>query len=249
MKFLKLNPESQLYKAKFGELDIYKFLIVTHQGDQVGRVIGSLVQDENRRFYLAAEVGAWLLRKEIAIPLSSDYQVIEEQQQISISLADRQQAVDLIPGQVSTEPSEAVNQPAAAANIQLLEERLVVNMHRRKLGEVIVRKVVETEIIEVAVRREKLVVEQISPEYQQLAVVDLRQLDGVEIQPPAGGSQFDSEPPTAPNSPAAIPIAQAVKMLIHLSRNAEFAAASVKLQFDDPVLQAKYGAAERMDNG
>jgi hypothetical protein len=57
--------------------------------------------------------------------------------------------------------------------VPLLEERLVVNFHRRKVGELIVRKEIETRIVEVPLRREKLIVEQVSPEYEQLAVVDL----------------------------------------------------------------------------
>jgi Domain of unknown function (DUF2382) len=57
--------------------------------------------------------------------------------------------------------------------IPLLAERVVVDRHKRKVGEVVVRKVIETEIIEVVVRREKLIVEQVSPNYQKLAVIDL----------------------------------------------------------------------------
>lgn len=57
--------------------------------------------------------------------------------------------------------------------ILLLEERLNVERQRRKVGEVVVRREVETRIIEVPVRREKLVVEQINPEYRQIASIDL----------------------------------------------------------------------------
>jgi hypothetical protein len=57
--------------------------------------------------------------------------------------------------------------------IPLLAERVVVDRHKRKVGEVVVRKVIETEIIEVVVRREKLIVEQVSPSYEELAVIDL----------------------------------------------------------------------------
>ncbi|TVQ11644.1 MAG: DUF2382 domain-containing protein [Leptolyngbya sp. DLM2.Bin27] len=51
--------------------------------------------------------------------------------------------------------------PPVGKGIQLLEERLVVHRERRKVGEISVRKVVETEIIEVPIKREKLVVEKI----------------------------------------------------------------------------------------
>lgn len=59
--------------------------------------------------------------------------------------------------------------------IRLHEERLVVDRgKRRKIGEVIVRKEIETRMVEVPVRYEKLIVEQVSPDYQQLAIVDLK---------------------------------------------------------------------------
>jgi Domain of unknown function (DUF2382) len=59
--------------------------------------------------------------------------------------------------------------------IYLLEERLMVDLTRHKTGEIVVRKEVETQIlhVEVPVRREKLIVEQVSPEYKLLAQVDL----------------------------------------------------------------------------
>lgn len=67
--------------------------------------------------------------------------------------------------------------------IRLLEERLIVDRNKRKVGEIIVRKVVETRTVEVPVRREKLIVEQISPEHKQLVEIDLGQgeITGVEL--------------------------------------------------------------------
>jgi stress response protein YsnF len=64
--------------------------------------------------------------------------------------------------------------------IPLLEERLVIRHQRRKIGEVIVRKEIETQIIEVPVRRERLIVEQIGSEPRQLAAIDLEQVTLVE---------------------------------------------------------------------
>ncbi len=68
--------------------------------------------------------------------------------------------------------------------IRLLEERLVVETSKRKIGEVIVRKVIETRMIQVPVRREKLIVEQVSPEHKQLAEIDLGQgeITGVDLR-------------------------------------------------------------------
>jgi Domain of unknown function (DUF2382) len=61
--------------------------------------------------------------------------------------------------------------------ISLLEERLMVSFTRQKIGEIVVRREVETRIlqVQVPVRHEKLIVEQVSPEYKQLAEIDLCQ--------------------------------------------------------------------------
>lgn len=287
MKFSKLTLQDQLYKSRFGEVDVHHFMIVTYEGDKVGRVIGSLAQ--LGQYYLAAEVGSWLLRREIAIPLS-DYRLLSQQRQISLSSVDHDRAVDLVPGQVLAEPLAAdlalpaAQQPVTAqpakstsqlkaddfkaddlGQIRLFEERVAVDMQRRKLGEVIVRKVVETEIIEIPVRREKLVIEQVSPTVQQLAVVDLSQLSAVELYSQSGmganassntGGNINAHNSDNANTNSnrsqlldssssraslqAIPMAQATKILIHLSQNPEFSSADVKLQFEDPLLQAHY---------
>jgi sporulation protein YlmC with PRC-barrel domain len=67
--------------------------------------------------------------------------------------------------------------------IRLLEERLVINSSKHKVGDVIVRKEIETRMVQVPVRREKLIVEQVSPEHKQLAEIDLGQeeISGIEL--------------------------------------------------------------------
>lgn len=66
--------------------------------------------------------------------------------------------------------------------IRLLEERLVINNQKRKVGEVIVRKEIETRMVEVPVQYEKLIVEQVGPESKILAEIDLVQsIDGVNV--------------------------------------------------------------------
>lgn len=61
--------------------------------------------------------------------------------------------------------------------IPLREERLVVDQKKQKVGEVVVRKEIETEIIQVPVQREKLIVEQVGAEPKQLAEIDLTEED------------------------------------------------------------------------
>jgi Domain of unknown function (DUF2382) len=72
--------------------------------------------------------------------------------------------------------------------ISLLEERLMVDIIRRQIGEIVVRKEIETHVVrvEIPIRREKLIVEQVSPEYKRLAEVDLGQTsipDGKRLLP------------------------------------------------------------------
>lgn len=57
--------------------------------------------------------------------------------------------------------------------IRLLEERVVVERGKRKIGEVIVRKEVGTRMVQVPVRYEKLIVEEVGSEPKQLAEIDL----------------------------------------------------------------------------
>ena len=66
--------------------------------------------------------------------------------------------------------------------IRLLGERLIVDRSKRKVGEVVVRKEIETRMVTVPVRHERLIVEQVSPEYKELANIYLggEEIAGVE---------------------------------------------------------------------
>ncbi|MBW4510170.1 MAG: YsnF/AvaK domain-containing protein [Scytonematopsis contorta HA4267-MV1] len=66
--------------------------------------------------------------------------------------------------------------------ISLLGERLVVNNTKRKVGEIILRKEIETRMVQVPVRREKLIVEQVvlgdeASGNKQLAEIDLGEVE------------------------------------------------------------------------
>ncbi|MEQ9233972.1 DUF2382 domain-containing protein [Coleofasciculus sp. E2-BRE-01] len=71
------------------------------------------------------------------------------------------------------EPSDQTSEIVEEDMIRLLEEKLVVNRSKQKVGEVVVRKEIETRVVEVPVRREKLIVEQVGEEPKQLAEIDL----------------------------------------------------------------------------
>jgi Domain of unknown function (DUF2382) len=66
--------------------------------------------------------------------------------------------------------------------LHLLGEKLIVDRSKRKIGEVIIRKEIETRMVTVPVRRERLIVEQISPENKQLASIDLGEEQLAEIE-------------------------------------------------------------------
>ncbi len=67
--------------------------------------------------------------------------------------------------------------------IRLLEERLVINRSKRKVGEVIVRKEIETRMVQVPIQREKLIVEQVGDDPKVLAEIDLGegQITGIDL--------------------------------------------------------------------
>ncbi|MEC4892556.1 MAG: DUF2382 domain-containing protein [Oscillatoria sp. PMC 1051.18] len=67
--------------------------------------------------------------------------------------------------------------------IRLLAEQLIVERSKHKVGEVVVRKEIETRMVEVPVHREKLIVEQVGAENKQLAEIDLGEgeVTGVEV--------------------------------------------------------------------
>jgi uncharacterized protein (TIGR02271 family) len=62
-------------------------------------------------------------------------------------------------------------------SFSLLEERLRIELTQRKIGEIVIRKEIETQLVrvQIPVRREKLIIEQVSPAYKLLAEIDLGQ--------------------------------------------------------------------------
>jgi hypothetical protein len=116
---------------------------------------------------------------EASIPLEESVPLESAREVISLPIEQKHQAArsgDIHPIE-APKPTASVLDKAAPvveqATVPLLEERLVVKHQRRKVGEVIVRKEIEVQIIQVPVRREKLIVEQITPDRQQLASIVL----------------------------------------------------------------------------
>ena len=67
--------------------------------------------------------------------------------------------------------------------ISLLEEKLVVKRQRQKVGQVVVRKEVETRMVHIPIRRETLIVEEVGLTTERVTEVDLgeEQINGVKF--------------------------------------------------------------------
>jgi hypothetical protein len=115
--------------------------------------------------------------------------------------------------------------------IPLWDERLIIDRHNRKVGEVVVRKVVETQIVEIPVRRERLIVEQLSPEYQQIAVVELGQ---VQVSDLTVSELIDSHHATlAEDSP-------------YPTVSGEFATTSSAIQFLEAIANGSHSSLQKI---
>ncbi len=132
--------------------------------------------------------------------------------------------------------------------IRLLEERLIVNRSKWKVGEVVVRKEIENQIVQVPIRREKLIIEQVSPETKQIAEIDLgeREVSGVELTKVASADTVNTEVPRPDDrytvtgefiSPKAVS-----NLLDAIAYNKQHGCAKVRIELvvDNPELQETY---------
>ncbi|MEZ2278179.1 MAG: YsnF/AvaK domain-containing protein [Microcoleus sp.] len=96
--------------------------------------------------------------------------------------------------------------------IRLLEERLVINRSKRKVGEVIVRKEIETRMVQVPIQREKLIVEQVGDDPKVLAEIDLGegQITGIDL------SEINHHQPSVPTVSAEFTSVQKASKVLHL---------------------------------
>jgi stress response protein YsnF len=132
--------------------------------------------------------------------------------------------------------------------VRLLEERLVINRSKRKVGEVIVRKEIETRIVEVPVQREKLIIEQVGSETIQLAEIDLGhgEVTGVELRDAARPDTLQPEVPTSDSRPTVTgeflspKAASNLLEAIALQGRHGCAKVRVELVLDNPELQETY---------
>jgi stress response protein YsnF len=132
--------------------------------------------------------------------------------------------------------------------ICLLEERLVVNRSKWKVGEVVVRKEVENKIVQVPIRREKLIIEQISPETKQIAEIDLGkgEVSGIELTEASTSDTLDRSAQRADNPYTVIGEFLSPKAASHLLEAIALQGqhgckkVRVELVLDNPELQQTY---------
>ena len=81
------------------------------------------------------------------------------------------------------DPQIGQQDPLEIQNISLLEEKLIVKRSKHKVGEVVVRKEVETRMLHIPIRREKLVIEKIGTTTEHLTEVNLgeEKVNGVKF--------------------------------------------------------------------
>jgi len=277
------EPEESANRARISDLlyrlrsKLQNFVLLDKRGHSIGRVI-SLFLDPERQLNLVAsppssneESRNFLVNSRLiqdidsttqSISLDVNYSEVENFPKHSSSELDVRPPDQLMqtstatPGQIK-EP-ELLEPPSTAEVgaeevIRLLEERLVINRSKRKVGEVIVRKEIETQIVEVPVRREKLIVEQIGPEHKQLAEIDLGQgeIHGVELAQLAEQAQAVAHArstktlasdgkPTVSGEFASPKAASLLLEAIALQRLHGCAKVRVEIELEDPQYQQTY---------
>ena len=122
--------------------------------------------------------------------------------------------------------------------VRLLEERLIVNRSKWKVGEVLVRKEVENQIVQVPIRREKLIIEQVSPETKQIAEIDLGkgEVTGVDLRKVSSSDTSYTVTGEFLSPKAASHLLEAIA----LQRQHGCAKVRVELVLDNPELQETY---------
>ena len=136
--------------------------------------------------------------------------------------------------------TEADNRPEVVEEqtIPLLEERLLVNRSKWKVGEVVVRKEIENQVVQVPIRREKLIIEQVSPEHKQIAEIDLGKGEVSGVEPRKVSS---SDTPYSVTGEFLSPKAASHLLeAIALQRQHGCAKVRVELVLDNPELQETY---------
>lgn len=138
----------------------------------------------------------------------------------------------------SSQQSEVVEEEV----IRLLQEELVIERNKQKVGEVVVRKEIETRMVEVPIRREKLVVEQVGSEGKPLAEIDLGRGQVTGIDEDIISFEPVEEGATVKGEFFSLKAARDILDAIALQPNPGCAKVRVELVLEDPENQTAYQA-------
>ncbi|MGA9381798.1 MAG: DUF2382 domain-containing protein [Phormidium sp.] len=193
------NPETSTHnlraKALLDKLKskLNNFRVLDHKGLQIG-LVKDIYLSNTRQIHLL--ISATDLPDSQTFSMTSNQiQQVDYPQQAIVTSIDKSEIQTILTSAQTQTVSEEFSQPSLPDSymneedfsdfsttsvveeevIRLLEERLVINHHKRKVGEVIVRKEIETRMVEVPVQYEKLIVEQVSPESKIIAEIDFGQ--------------------------------------------------------------------------
>ncbi len=235
---------------------VQNFAVLDMQGQRVGEV-KNLILDANRQLNLVvSEDPIFLLPSKLikkidtstrSVYMEIDKLAISNQEYLGKEISENEKILDN--SNTTTEVNSKVDAKYNLENvveediIRLLGERLIVDSTKRKIGEVIVRKEIETRMVQVPVRREKLIVEQISPEHKQLAEIDLgfteiSSIDLAENQRPEFASIDGSL--TVSGDFSSPKIASLLLNAIALERNHKCKQVRVTIVVEDESTQNKY---------
>ncbi len=128
--------------------------------------------------------------------------------------------------------------------ILLLGEKIIVDRSKRKVGEVVVRKEIETRMVTIPVRHERLIVEQISPERKELANIYLGGEEITQVEPtleqnPENVNNFNGSL-TVSGEFSSAKIASLLLNAIALERNNGCKQVRVTITVEDEQHQQKY---------
>ncbi|MDP8932591.1 MAG: PRC and DUF2382 domain-containing protein [Cyanobacteriota bacterium] len=131
-----------------------KALFVTINSDQVDLLPRVPATDDRQSLENASEPHSEFSNSELTNPST-----------VMSNLTDADRTDENLETDEDEEDLDIVDQEV----IRLLEERLVINRSKRKVGEVIVRKEIETRMVQVPIQWEKLIVEQVGDDPKVLA--------------------------------------------------------------------------------
>lgn len=130
--------------------------------------------------------------------------------------------------------------------LRLLEEQLVINRSRRKVGEIVVRKEIETKLVQVQVpvRSEKLIIEQVGDETKQIAEIKLNEGEVRGVEELLAAQQTDSVSSSqgiaARGEFLSLNAASNMLKAIAAQRNHGCTKVRIELMVDNPEQQIKY---------